>query len=332
MRAWRAHAHGEPRDVLALEDVEVPAPGPGQLLVAVGACGLNFADVLLCRGSYQERPALPLTPGLEVVGTVVGTGDPAQGLAPGSRVLGPTALPHGGLAERCLVPAAHALPVPDEVDDATAVALYVTFQTAWVGLSRRARLRPGQVVVVHAAAGATGSAFVQVAKAMGARVLATAGGPAKVARCLALGADEALDSRGDQDVLTWIRERTDGRGADVVVDPVGGPLAEASRRAVAFEGRLLVVGFASGEVPQLPANHVLVKNYDVVGLQWPAYRHHRPDVVRRAHEALVDLVRQHRIEPMIGRVAPLEGALDALGDLLARRTQGKLVVRVAPGG
>lgn len=327
MRAWRVHAHGEPADVLVLEDVAEPEPSPGQVRLAVGACGLNWADALLCRGTYQERPALPLTPGLEVVGVVERLGPDVTGPAVGDRVLAPTALPHGGLADRCLVAADQVLAVPAEVADPTAVALYVTYQTAWVGLHHRAGLAEGQVVLVHAAAGATGSAFVQVARAAGARVLATAGGADKVDRARRLGAHAAVDSRDDDvDVVAWVRDQTDGRGADVVVDPVGGPLAEVSRRSVAFEGRLLVVGFASGDVPRIPANHVLVKNYDVVGLQWPAYRARRPDLVRTAHAALVDLLVTGRIDPVVGAVRPLEQAAAAVGDVLARRTEGKVVI------
>ena len=328
MRAWRAHDHGAPADVLVLEDVELPAPGSGQVHLEVSACALNFADDLLCRGTYQERPGLPCTPGMEVVGRVAAVGEGVD-LAPGTRVLGPPLLPHGGLAEACVAEAAHLLALPDDVDDVTAAALYVTYQTGWIGLHHRARLRPGEVVLVHAGAGGVGSAAIQLAVAAGARVLATAGGPAKVERCRALGAEVAIDHRSE-DVVGAVRAATDGRGADVVVDSVGGPVFEASRRSVAFEGRILVVGFASGEVPAIPANHLLVKNYDVVGLQWPAYRRHRPDLVARAHEALVALLAEGAIAPDVSRTLPLEAALEGLEDLAGGRTVGKLVV--TPGG
>lgn len=325
MRGWRAHSHGEPADVLRFERSARPQPGPGQVRVAVAACGVNFADALVCRGTYQQRADPPVTPGLEVVGTVEAVGE-GVGLPLGTRVLTATVLPHGGFAEACLARAEDALPLPDEVDDVTAAALYVTYQTAWVGLHRRARLRPGEVLVVHAGAGGAGSAALQMGLAAGATVLATAGGPEKVARCLALGAHGAADSRTD-DVAAWVLERTDGRGADVVYDPVGGALFEASRHCIAFEGRLVVVGFASGEVPQVPANHVLVKNYDVVGLQWPAYRARAPQVVRAAHDALLELLAAGRIAPLVPSVRPLEEALAAVEDLLGRRTEGKVVLR-----
>lgn len=325
MRAWRAQRLGEPGEVLHLEEVPRPTPGPGQVRVAVSACGLNFADALVCRGTYQQRVDPPFTPGLEVVGVVEALG-PQVGPRLGERVLTATVLPHGGFADACLARAEDLLALPDEVDDHTAVALYVTYQTAWVGLHRRTRLAAGEVLVVHAGAGATGSAAIQLGRAAGATVLATAGGADKVARCLALGAHEAVDSRST-DVAAWVRDRTGGRGADVVFDPVGGPLFEASRRCVAFEGRLVVVGFASGEVPQVPANHVLVKNYDVIGLQWPAYRDRAPHVVEEAHHDLLRLLAAGAIEPLVAAARPLEDAVAALEDLLARRTEGKVVLR-----
>lgn len=326
VRAWQLHTHGEPGDVLVLDDVDAPQPAEGQVRLAVDACGVNWADVLVCRGTYQERAPLPITPGLEVVGRVEATG-PGVDVEPGRRVLAPTVLPRGGMADAALAPASGLLELPPEVDDATAVALYVTYQTAWVTLVRRCRLEAGQTVLVHAGAGATGSAFIQVARALGATVLATAGGAAKVDRCRTLGAHDAADSRHDGlDLVAWVRERTGDHGADVVIDPVGGPLAEPSRRSVAFEGRLAVVGFASGEVPQLPANHVLVKNYDVIGVQWPAYRRHRPDVVATAHAELLAMLASGAITPLVGSVRPLDEALDVLDDVVGRRTEGKIVL------
>ena len=324
MRAWRAHEHGPASDVLELEEVTTPSPPAGHVRLRVDACALNFADDLLCRGTYQQRPGLPVTPGMEVVGVVDEVGAGVE-VPLGSRHLCAPALPHGGLAEACLARAEEILPLPDVVDDVTGAALYVTYQTAWIGLHHRARLRSGETVLVHAGAGGVGSAAIQVALAAGARVLATAGGPDKVARCRQLGADVAIDHRAD-DVVEAVRSSTDGRGVDVVVDSVGGPVFESSRRCVGFEGRILVVGFASGEVPRPPLNHVLVKNYDLVGLQWPAYREQRPELVRAAHEALLDLLAAGTIDPLVSDVVDLDGARDGLTALVRGATVGKIVV------
>jgi NADPH2:quinone reductase len=329
MRAWRHSEHGEPADVLGLAEVPVPEPGPGQVAVAVGACGLNFADALLCRGSYQVRPGLPATPGIEVAGRIVATGPGVDPGRVGERVVALPDLPHGGLAEVCLAADAGAWLRPDEVGDLEAAAVTITYGTAWVGLFRRGGLREGDTVLVHAAAGATGAAAVQLAAGAGARVLATAGGPTKVALARAHGADAAWDSRADGfDLVGEVRAATGGGGVDVVFDPVGGDLFDASRRVVAFEGRYVVVGNASGRVPQLPTNHVLVKNYAVVGLHWGAYLDHRPAVLREAHDAVMAAVAAGRLHPAVGAVVPFEGAAGAVAAIAAGTTTGKQVVVV----
>jgi NADPH2:quinone reductase len=300
--------------------------------VAVAACGLNFADALVCRGTYQVRPTLPATPGIEVAGVVVEVGDGVDRARVGERVVALPALPAGGLAERCLALATDAWPVPGEVDDVVAAAVPITYGTAWVGLFHRGSTQPGDTVLVHAAAGATGAAAVQLAAAAGARVLATAGGPSKVAAALGHGAAEAWDSRAEGfDLVTAVREATGGRGVDVVFDPVGGDLFDASRRVVAFEGRYVVVGNASGRVPELPTNHLLVKNYAVVGLHWGLYRDHAPEVLLRGHEAIMAEVVAGRLVPAIGAVHPFERAADAIAAVAAGTTTGKQVVApIAP--
>jgi NADPH2:quinone reductase len=314
VQAWRVHEHGRPLDVLVLEHVEPPVPTAGQVAIDVAACGLNFADTLLCAGTYQARPPLPFTPGIEVAGRRVDTGE---------RVVALPALPHGGLAERCLAVATDTWPIPDDVDDVTAAAMPITYGTAWIGLFHRGGLRAGETVLVHAAAGGTGSAAVQLAAAAGARVLATAGGPAKVELARALGAEVAWDSRADGfDVVDAVREATGGRGVDVVFDPVGGDLFDASRRVVAFEGRYLVIGFAGGRIPEAPANHVLVKNYSVVGVHWGLYRTQRPEVVAESQAAVLAA----GVQPLVGAVRPLAEAASALDDLAAARTTGKSVI------
>jgi NADPH2:quinone reductase len=236
------------------------------------------------------------------------------------------ALPAGGYGEQALVQSATAVVVPDDVAAPHATVLYSTYQTAHVGLHHRAALGDGEWLLVHGAASGVGAAAVELGVAAGARVIATAGGPQKVAYCRSLGADEVLDHR-EADVYGEVMRITDDRGVDVAFDPVGGALGDVTRRLMAWEGRLLVIGFASGEIPSYPGNHVLVKNYSVVGLHWGAYpRHGRRDVVEAAHDALLSLYRSGAIRPDVTATCGLDGIPGALADLEARRVTGRLVL------
>ena len=328
MRAWRVHELGEPAAVMRLEDLPDPDPGPGQLVLAVHACALNFPDVLQCRGEYQVKPPLPFTPGLEVCGTVVAAAPGLEGRV-GDRVVAPPVMPNGGLATRTVVDAHEALPVPVLMTDAEAASLTVTYQTGWFALFRRAHLRPGETVLVHAGAGGVGSAAIQLAKTAGAVVFATAGGPDKVEVCRELGADVAIDYLAD-DFVEIVKELTDGRGVDVVYDPVGGDIFDRSRRIVAWEGRILPIGFTSGRIADAPTNHALLKNYSVVGVHWARYRDHDPDAVIECHHELCRLHEQGGIKPLIGAEFPLEDAVGALEALGSRGTVGKVVVAPEP--
>ena len=316
MKAWQVRRLGSPAEALELVELPDPVAGPGELLVRVEACALNFPDVLLAAGQYQERPELPFTPGLEVCGTVVGDG---------RRVIGGPPLPRGGLAELAVLPEPAAFDAPAGMPADEAAALLITYQTAYVGLHRRAGLRAGEWLLVHAGAGGVGSAAIQVGLAAGARVVATAGGPEKVAVCRKLGAHEVIDYRSE-DIAGRVKEVTGGHGADVVWDPVGGDVFDASRRCVAFEGRLVVVGFASGRIPSVPAGHVLVKNYSVVGLHWGMYRTVDPQVVADAHAALTRLYEAGSIRPLVSERVPMAEAPAALARLASRGTVGKVVV------
>ncbi|MDQ8703901.1 NADPH:quinone oxidoreductase family protein [Streptomyces sp. LHD-70] len=298
MQAWRVHENGEPGEVMRLEETAAPTPGEGQVVLKVRAANINFPDALLCRGQYQVRPPLPFTPGVEICGE---TED-------GRRVIANPALPYGGFAEYTVADAAAVLPAPDALDDAEAAALHIGYQTGWFGLHRRAALQPGETLLVHAAAGGVGSAAVQLGKAAGAKVIGVVGGPDKARVAEELGCDVVIDRRTD-DLISVVKESTGGRGADVVYDPVGGDAYAKSTKCVAFEGRILVVGFASGAIPTPALNHALVKNYSVVGLHWGLYNTKDPEAVRRCHDTLTELAAKGAIKPLISeRVALKDGA------------------------
>lgn len=328
MKAWQVTAYGEPADVLRLADVPEPKLEPGDLLVRVHAAALNFPDVLLCRGTYQERPPLPFTPGVELTGEVVRA--PADSrFRPGDRVLGGTSAGGGAYAEYAVMQEGNAYRVPEGMPVEQAAALYLTYQTGHVGLHHRARLQAREVLLVTAGAGGVGSAAIQLGRAAGARVVAIAGGPAKVQVCRDLGAEHAIDYlEGDFGPL--IKEMTGGHGADVVYDAVGGDVFDAARRVVAWEGRLVVVGFTSGRIPVAPANHVLVKNYSVVGLHWGQYRTRAPHVVAAAHAELERLYAAGQIAPFVSQTYPMTELASALTALASRRTVGKVVLQVQP--
>ncbi|MFI1869630.1 NADPH:quinone oxidoreductase family protein [Streptomyces jumonjinensis] len=315
MKAWRVHRNGEPSEAMRLDETDRPAPGAGQVLLKVRAANVNFPDALLCRGEYQIRPPLPFTPGVEVCGE---TED-------GRRVIGNPALPYGGFAEYTLADEAALLPAPDSLDDAEAAALHIGYQTGWFGLHRRARLRDGETLLVHAAAGGVGSAAVQLGKAAGARVIGVAGGPDKARTARELGCDLVVDRHTD-DVVAAVKEATGGRGADVVYDPVGGDAYAKSAKCVAFEGRIVVVGFAGGAVPAPALNHALVKNYSIVGLHWGLYNRMDPAAVRDCHERLTRLAAEGVVRPLISARVPLKDAADAVQRVADGRTTGRLAV------
>ncbi|MEU0666227.1 NADPH:quinone oxidoreductase family protein [Streptomyces lavendulocolor] len=315
MQAWRVHRNGEPGEVMRREEVDRPTPGDGQLLLKVRAANVNFPDALLCRGHYQVRPPLPFTPGVEVCGE---TED-------GRRVIATPSLPHGGLAEYVVADRAALLPAPDALDDAEAAALHIGYQTGWFGLHRRAALREGETLLVHAAAGGVGSAAVQLGKAAGARVVGVVGGAEKAAVARELGCDAVIDRHGD-DIVAAVKEFTGGRGADVVYDPVGGDAYAKSAKCVAFEGRIVVVGFASGDIPAPALNHALVKNYTIMGLHWGLYNQKDPEAIRRCHDLLTEYAAKGLIKPLIGDRVAFEDAAAAVQRVADGTTTGRLVV------
>lgn len=325
MYAWQAATLGEPEKVLSLNEIPAPEPGPGQVRVKVRATALNFPDVLLCRGQYQIRPELPFTPGVELCGEVVELGPDTDGSLRGKRLIGNPVLPHGGLAEFALFNAADSYSAPDSLDDAEASALHIAYQTAWFALHRRAQLKQGETVLVHAAAGGVGSATVQLAKAAGATVIGVVGGAAKAEQAKELGADLVID-RKSEDFVQGVKEFTRGRGVDVVFDPVGGDAYTGSARCTAFEGRIVVVGFAGGTVQAPALNHALIKNYSILGLHWGLYKLQDSASVYAAHDELCALADQGVIKPLISERMPLNRAPEGLAALGAGTTTGRVVV------
>ncbi|MFF5498599.1 NADPH:quinone oxidoreductase family protein [Streptomyces aquilus] len=320
MQAWQVHENGEPGEVMRLADVETPTPGEGQVLLKVRAANINFPDVLMCRGHYQVRPPLPFTPGVEICGE---TED-------GRRVLANPALPYGGFAEYAVADAAALLPAPESLDDAEAAALHIGYQTGWFGLHRRAGIEAGETLLVHAAAGGVGSAAVQLGKAAGARVIGVVGGADKAAVARELGCDVVIDRRAE-DVVAAVKEATGGRGADVIYDPVGGEAYTQSTKVVAFEGRIVVVGFASGTIPSPGLNHALVKNYSILGLHWGLYNTKNPKLVQHCHEQLTELAARGAIKPLVSERVPLTEAAAAVQRVGDGVTTGRVAVVPALG-
>lgn len=319
MRAFRVTAAGA---APTLTDLPVPEPGPGEILVRIAACGLNFADLLILRGTYQDTPEAPFTLGMEVAGTVEALGPGVEGPAPGTRVA--VFGGQGGLAEYGCFPADRAVPLPKGMDDVTGAAFQIAYGTSHVALSHRAQLRPGERLVVLGAAGGVGLTAVEIGKVMGAEVVACARGADKLEVARRAGADHLVPAEPDE-----LRARLKALGgADVVYDPVGGALFDAAFRGCRPEARLLSIGFASGEVPRIRANHLLVKNLTVMGFYWGGYMAFRPEVVR---DSLAKLMRWHgegKLHPHVSHVLPLERLEEGLTLLQERRSTGKVVVRI----
>ncbi|MGI5166439.1 NADPH:quinone oxidoreductase family protein [Spirillospora sp. CA-253888] len=314
----RALVCEEPGSVVP-RDLPTPEPGPGQVLVAVEAAGVNFVDGLFVEGRYQIKPPLPFVPGGEVAGTVVAVGPEVTDPAPGTRVVALCGL--GGFASHIVVPALAA--VPTGLDAPRAATFVQSYCTSLFALRDRAALRAGETVLVLGAGGGVGLAAVQVAKALGARVLAAASSPEKRKAALAAGADEAVDTA--EDVKTAARALSDG-GVDVVYDPVGGGLADPALRALREGGRYAVIGFASGTIPSLPLNQVLLRNRAVVGVDWGAWQLSHPLEQRALLEELLAWAEEGRITPAAPRGEPLEKAAEVLADLRERRVVGKVAL------
>ncbi|WP_099864846.1 NADPH:quinone oxidoreductase family protein [Pararhizobium haloflavum] len=310
-----------PIDQLAYDEIDLPAPGPNEVVIASEAAGVNYPDGLLVKGLYQVKPPTPFVPGMETAGTVVATGTDVKTVSEGDRVV--ALLQHGGYAERVLTDARNVIRLPDAMPAADACALLCAYGTAHHALKQRAQLWPKETLVVLGAAGSTGLAAVQIGKAMGARVIAVASSKEKRALAAENGADEAIGYDNLKDAL---KERTDGKGADVVFDPVGGDAFDAASRAMARNGRLLVVGFASGRIPKLAVNLTLVKEYSVVGVFWGNFTAREPDLFSDNMQELFAWHAMGRVRPHIEGSHPLADAPNVLERILDRGTMGKSIL------
>jgi len=323
MRALLCQSFGT-IDELAIADVSPPAaPGPGEVLVEVAAAGVNFGDILMVTGRYQERPPLPFTPGLEAAGTVRACGSGVSRVKPGDRVI--ALVDRGAFAAALLARENDVLVMPERMDFATAAGFAIAYGTAHGALRWRADLRPGEVLLVHGAAGGVGLTAVEVGKAIGATVIATAGDAEKLAIARAHGADHLIDYR-KEDIRERVKAICRGCGADVVFDPVGGTAFDASLRCVNWGARLVVVGFAGGDVPQIPANILLVKNIAALGFYWGSYRKQRPELVAEQARELFGWWQEGRLRPRVSERFDLADGGKALALLRDRKATGKVVL------
>lgn len=322
MRAYQVQSFDTPP---ALAEIDTPEPGTGEILVEIAACGLNFGDLLMIKGQYQDTPPLPFTLGMEKAGVVRGLGQGVTDFAIGDRVA--VGGGQGGLADYGVFPAAKALRIPENMTFEHAAAFQVAYGTSHVGLSYRCRLQPGETLLVLGAAGGVGLTAIEIGKLMGANVIACARGADKLAICKDAGADHLLDSE-----TVDIRESVKALGgADVVYDPVGGDQFKAALRATNPDGRILVVGFASGEVPQIPANHLLVKNIDIMGYYWGGYNAFKPEVLTNSMSQLLRWYEEGKLKPHVSHALPLEQAGEAYELLRSRKSTGKVVVTTGLG-
>jgi NADPH2:quinone reductase len=324
MKAVLCRGWGDPES-LAIDDALSPEIGPRDVRISVRACGLNFADTLQITGKYQVRPPFPFTPGLEVAGEIDAIGAEVRGLCIGERVMAPT---HGNaFAEEVVVPAAAAVPLPAAMDFVTAAAFPVAYGTSHCALTHRGKLQAGETLLVLGAAGGVGLTAVEIGKTLGARVIAAAGGPDKLAIARAHGADELIDYASES-IRDRVRELTDGKGADVVFDPVGGDAFDQALRAVNWQARMLVVGFAAGRIQTVPANLILVKNISVTGVAWGMEGERDPAFVSRDLAELLRWWEAGKLKPLVARTYPLTEIAAAMRALLSRRYAGKIVLEV----
>lgn len=322
MKAVLCKAWGLP-ETLVVEETASPVPGADEVLVDVHAAGVNFPDTLIIQKKYQFVPELPFSPGGEVAGVIKAVGANVRQWKVGDRVLGSTTW--GGYAQEVCVNAERVMPVPDGMDFATASAFVLAYGTSLYAVKDRAKLQPGETMLVLGAAGGVGISAVEIGKAIGARVIAAASSEDKLALCRAHGADATINY-ATEDLRERIKALTDGKGPDVIYDPVGGPYTEPALRSIGWDGRLLVIGFAAGEIPKLPLNLTLLKSASVVGVFWGAFLRRDPAVTQQHLKDLFELYTSGKVRPPITESYPLAEAPRALRDVMERRVKGKVVI------
>lgn len=322
MKAVVCKAWGLP-ETLVVEDLPDVTPGPGQVAIDVKAAGVNFPDVLIIQGKYQFKPELPFTPGSELSGVVRAVGDGVTFVKPGDRVIAFTA--SGAFAQQVAVPQQAIMPMPPGMDFDTAAAVTLTYGTSHHAVVDRAALQPGETMLVLGAAGGVGLAAIEIGKALGARVIAAASSEEKLAVCREHGADVTIDY-STQDLREAIKAATDGKGPDVIYDPVGGEYAEPAFRSIGWRGRYLVIGFANGEIPKLPFNLMLLKGASVVGVFWGEFAKREPAANAKAMRQLMGWMAEGKVRPHVSARYPLEQTAQALNDMAARKVTGKVVI------
>jgi NADPH2:quinone reductase len=322
MKALLCKQYGPP-DKLVYEDVDDPVPGPGQVVIDMKAAGVNFPDLLIIQNKYQFKPALPFSPGGEMAGIVSAIGEGVIHVVPGDRVIGSCG--HGAFAEKVLIPAARVIPMPVDVDFETAAAFVLTYGTSWHAVVDRGALKAGETMLVLGAAGGVGLAAIEIGKALGARVIAAASTAEKLAVCREHGADALIDY-ATEDLRERIKALTDGKGPDVVYDPVGGQYAEPAFRSIGWRGRYLVIGFANGEIPRLPLNLMLLKGASVVGVFWGDFCGREPQNFRRDLSDLFALLAAGRLKPHVSARYPLKEGARAIEGMMNRKVMGKVIV------
>ena len=322
MRAWMVNEYGHYNDVLRWQEGETPTPGPGETLVKVGAAGVSFSLILKIAGKYQSRDPLPFVPGTDVTGQVVALGEGSK-FQVGDRVMGGSE--RGAFGEFSVLANDLSYRLPGDMSDVDGAAFLNAYQTSYMGLKYHGQLEPGEVLLVHGAAGGLGLAAVQLGKIMGATVIATASSAEKLAACKKHGADHVINYSQD-DFVEAVQEITGGQGANVIYDPVGGDVFDQSRRCIAFRGRLVVVGFTSGRIPEIAANRLLLRGFAAVGFTLNGYRKHQPELLEQGQEELFRLYREDGLRPAVSSVRPMGEVLQALAELENRKAIGKIIV------
>lgn len=322
MKAVMCKEYGMP-ETLVIEELPPLHAGKGQVVVTVKACGVNFPDTLIIQGKYQFRPPMPFSPGSEFAGIVREVGEGVANVKVGDRVFAVTT--YGGFAQEALVDAARLIPMPPGVDFPVAASFLLTYATSYHALKDRAQLQPGETLLVLGAAGGVGLAAIEIGKQFGARVIAAASSNEKLETCRQHGADETINY-ASEDMRERIKQLTNGKGVDVVYDPVGGEYSEPALRSIAWKGRFLVVGFAAGDIPRIPLNLALLKGCSIVGVFWGAFTEREPQRSAQNLSELLALLSQGKLKPHISATYPLERAPDALNDMLHRKVQGKVVI------